>query len=149
MEYDHTQKSPLYLILVLVSVVLLATGNLLPHPAATWSFWIGGILIGFSSLGFRQLTVRDSGDHLLVQFGPLPLFRRRLAYAELETAERNVCPPIEGWGIHLSLGGGWTWNIWGSDVIDVTLTGNRCMRIGTDDPGGLLSFLQTRLQQKL
>jgi len=145
MEYDHTQKGPLYLILIPLGVFFLGTARLMPHPAATWSFIIAGIAMWVFALGFRQLTVRDAGDHLLVQLGPLPLFRRQLPYGEIESVKGGHGHPMEGFGIHLSVGGGWTWNLWGKEVVDVTLTGNRRIRIGTDDPEGLQRFIQSRL----
>ena len=42
----------------------------------------------------------------------------------------------------MSPSGGWTWNLWGFDCVDVYLTRGRKLRIGTDDPIALAAFLQ-------
>ncbi len=39
---------------------------------------------------------------------------------------------LEGWGIQLSLRGGWVWSIWGFDCV-VVQYGRKKLRIGTDD----------------
>jgi hypothetical protein len=89
----------------------------------------------------HHLTVCDAGEHLLVQFGPLPLFRLRIAYAEIESVERCRSSVLDGWGIHVSPSGGWTWNLWGRDAIDIHRRGKCKLRIGTDDPEELEKFL--------
>ena len=35
---------------------------------------------------------------------------------------------LDGWGIHLSPSGGWTWNLWGFDCVDVTYKKGRKLR---------------------
>ena len=49
---------------------------------------------------FHQLTVEDQGDHLAIRFGPLPLFRRKVRYAEIEKVEVGRTLILDGWGIH-------------------------------------------------
>jgi len=102
----------------------------------------GGILMLFSAVSFQTLTVRDDGDSLRIQFGPLPLLGKTIRYADIDTVTRGRTSLIEGWGIHLSPGGGWTWNLWGFDCVDFRLKDGRRTRIGTDDPAGLEEFLK-------
>jgi len=104
-----------------------------------------GILMLFSAMSFQTLTVLDDGDALRIQFGPLPLLRKSIPYADIDTVARGRTSLIEGWGIHLSPGGGWTWNLWGFDCVDVRLKNGRRTRIGTDDPTGLAEFLKARI----
>jgi len=96
-------------------------------------------------LPFANLTIRDDGDVLLVRFGPLPLFWRRVRYTEIERAEKARSTWLDGWGIHLSPSGGWTWNLWGFDCVDVYLTRGRKLRLGTDKPTELACVLQQQI----
>lgn len=145
MDYHRTKQAPLYLILVAVGVGMLAGAWFTPILAVQIVLVISGGLMFVFAAAFRQLNVRDGGDHLMVQFGPLPLFRRRIPYSDIERAERGRTRIIEGWGIHLSPSGGWVWNLWGFDCVDVFLSRGRRVRIGTDNPEGLEAFLKERI----
>lgn len=78
----------------------------------------------------------------------LPLFRRIIAYDEVEAAELGRTTLLEGWGFHWSLSrGGWVWNFWGRDCVVLTLRrGELCL--GTDDSQGLLNLLKEKLAAK-
>ena len=97
------------------------------------------LLLAFS---FRDLTVSDQTTELLIAFGPLPIFKRRLQYSEIERVETARSTLMDGLGIHMSPSGGWVWNLWGYDCVDVWYRQGRKVRIGTDDPAGLAGFLE-------
>ena len=119
-----------------------------PHWVLQLVFIGSGVLMFLISLCFRELTVRDENDGLLICFGPLPLFRRRILYSDIESVKRSRTTILDGWGIHLSPSGGWTWNLWGFDCVDVIFKKGRKLNIGTDDPEGLESFLKQRVEQE-
>jgi hypothetical protein len=148
MQYDHTQYAPLYLILVGVGIAMLVAGWLVPEQIVRIILLSSGGLMFLLAQCFGQLTVRDENDRLSICFGPLPLFRRRILYADIDSVERTRSTILDGWGIHLSPSGGWTWNLWGFDCVDVRFKKGRKLRIGTDDPDGLESFLKQRVIQK-
>lgn len=144
--YEHTQRAPLYWLLLVPGLLMLASAPLLsglPVPQAV--LIVSGLFMLLLTMAFRHLTIRDEQEHLLIQFGPLPLFRRRLRYGDICGAARGRTTVLDGWGIHLSPRGGWTWNLWGFDCVDVALAGGRMLHIGTDDPEGLAAFLQQRI----
>lgn len=148
MQYDHTQNAPLHLLLVGVGIAMLIGGWLTPELVVQIILFCTGLLMFLLALCFRQLTVSDEGDGLLISFGPLPLFRRRIVYSDIEIVERGRTTILDGWGIHLSLSGGWTWNLWGFDCVDVWYKkGSKVkkVRIGTDDSVGLEAFLKERI----
>ena len=95
---------------------------------------------------FHHLTVEDEGDRLSISFGPLPLFRRSIRYNDVIGVERGRTTLFDGLGIHLSLRGGWVWNIWGLDCVVLRLQ-HSTLRVGTDDAEALLAFLQSRLER--
>lgn len=77
-------------------------------------------------------------------FGPWPLFRQRIRYADTQHVEVAQTTFIEGWGVHMILRGAWVWNIWGWDCIVIQHSG--ILRLGTNDPVNLLAFLKNRIQ---
>ena len=131
--------------LVAVGIGMFIGAWLTPPSVVRITLLCGGGLMWLLALCFRQLTVRDEGEGLLICFGPLPLFRRRILYSNIETVERSRTTILDGWGIHPSPSGGVTWNLWGFDCVDVYFKKGRRLRIGTDDPQGLDSFLKQRV----
>lgn len=84
---------------------------------------------------FSILTVRVDATHVSVAFTlGFPSFRVALADIESVEAVRNK----SWWGIGLrKIPGGWMYNAWGLDAIELTRRGAGAFRIGTDDPEGL------------
>jgi hypothetical protein len=143
-SYSHTQRGPLCLILYASAAGCLAVG--LATRVTEGIFAAGGAALVIAGLApaFHYLRVKDEGDALAIRFGPLPLFSKRVGYADLEQAEVGRTMILDGWGIHLSARGGWVWNLWGRDCV-VLHTKQGILRIGTDDGARLVDFLQRRL----
>ena len=143
--YQHTQRAPLCLLIyataaMFVGIAWFVRGT----PAASIGFLGGGVLMIVLAAGFHHLRVADEGDQLSIAFGPLPLFRRSVRYDAVEAVEVGRTTLLEGWGIHLSLRGGWVWNIWGRDCVVLSL-GKGTLRVGTDDAERLAGILQERV----
>ncbi|GAH10478.1 unnamed protein product [marine sediment metagenome] len=147
MQYDHTQKAPIHLILVGIGTAMFIGAWLTPEQIAQIILLCVGALVFVLAMCFRQLTVSDEGDRLRICFGPLPLFQRRILYADIESVQRSRSTILDGWGIHLSLSGGVVWNLWGFDCVDVYRKKGSKLRIGTDDPEGLETFLKRRVSE--
>ncbi len=103
-----------------------------------------GVVLLYLGLSFQHLTVRDEGDRLAIRFGPLPLFKTSVKYSEIEGVEVGRTLLLDGLGIHMSLRGGWVWNLWGRDCVVVNRRGRSVLRIGTDDAANLARFLQSK-----
>ena len=147
MQYHHTQTARLHLILIGVGIVMLVNGWVVQAPfVRLLLFAIGGLLFVLAQC-FGRLTVSDQDDRVVICFGPLPLFRRYILYDDIESVQRGRTTILDGWGIHLSPSGGWVWNLWGFDCVDVIYRQGRKLRIGTDDPEGLESFLKQRTRR--
>lgn len=143
-NYRHTQKAPLYLLLVAFTILFFVLGwTLRDIPPVSVIMPIVGALMLILGLSFRHLTVADEGDRLAIQFGPLPLFRTKICYQDIQRVEIGKTTLLDGWGIHLSLQGGWVWNIWGRDCVVVHHQG--ITRIGTDEAEILAQFLKTKI----
>ncbi len=104
-------------------------------------------LFGFLAFCFKTFTVSDQGDHLLLRFGPLPVFKKRIPYAAITEVRRSRSRFVDGWGIHKVLGRGWTWNLWGFDCAELRVDG-QTLRVGSDDADGLVRFLRERIAHR-
>ncbi|MBI1371661.1 MAG: hypothetical protein GC159_02705 [Phycisphaera sp.] len=143
MTYQHTQRAPMYLLLLTAGVALLLGAILSwPHPAC-YGMAGGGAVVTLLAFAFCHLRVRDIGDALAVGFGPLPLFRKRVPYDAVTGVRTDRSSVLDGWGIHYRPGLGWIWNLWGRDCVRIEM-GDRTLRIGTDEPEALCAFLRER-----
>ena len=142
MRYDHTQTAPLYLLLLAIGSAMLATAVMNDEsPVARGILAGAGGLLLVTGASFRQLTLRDEGDQLLVSFGPLPLFRRHVRYSDIQSVERARTTLLDGWGIHYSVRGGWVWNLWGFECVTIHFHNGKKLHLGTDDSHALAAFL--------
>lgn len=125
----------------------IGNGHRAPIP---WLFPPIGLFMLVLAASFHHLTVDDQTDRLSVSFGPVPLFRRSIKYADIISAEIGRTTVLDGWGIHMSLRGGWVWNLWGRDCV-VLQHRKGILRVGTDDAGNLAAFLNQKIgtQHKL
>ena len=94
---------------------------------------------------FSFMVVRDEGTHLAINFGPIPLIRRRIAYAEITSVEPGRSSLIDGWGDHWLPGRGRIYNLWGFDCVKLQM-GKKTLRIGSDDVAGLVGFLKQTIK---
>ncbi len=146
MSYEHTQKSPLGWMLFLMGLILMVAGlTLAVDPVGAIGLPLVGIVFVLVGFCFGSLTVRDEGDALAVRYGPLPVFRKRLAYSEMTDARPGRSTLIDGWGIHWIPGRGWIYNLWGFGCVRIQM-GKRTVRIGIDDVEGLAGFLRRRIE---
>lgn len=144
--YQHTQRAPLCLLLYAVAVVLFIVGWLLRDvPPIPYLYPPLGVLTLILAASFHHLTVTDQGDRLSISFGPVPLFRRSVKYDDIVSAEAGRTTILEGWGIHLSLRGGWVWNLWGRDCVVIRFKSGGTLRVGTDDADNLARFIAQKL----
>lgn len=146
MRYMHTQRAPIWLLLLIISAAVFTGAWLLRNDQVIAAILCGGgVAMLFLSLCFQTLTVADEGEALAVRFGPLPIFRKRIRYESISDVEPTSIALIDGWGIHYIPGRGWTWNIWGWSCVRLTVNG-RSMRIGTDDPENLAAMIQAKIR---
>jgi hypothetical protein len=144
--YRHTQKGTIHWLL-LSFALLAAFGAWQGSDESPLAVTLAVVALLFALLGlsFRQLTTEDRGERLAVRFGPLPLFQKQIPYAAMTSVAPGQSSLIDGLGIHWVPGRGWIYNLSGFDCV-VVHAGDQVIRIGTDDPDGLLRFLKQRTQ---
>jgi len=146
--YSHTQKAPLCVILYGSTLLCFALAWVVGSAPGSIIAIAVGLLIVLLAPAFHHLTVEDQGDRLAIRFGPVPLFRRRVRYADIEQVEVGRTLLLDGWGIHYSMRGGWVWNLWGRECVVVHLRNGGILRIGTDDASNLARFLEGKIAQQ-
>ena len=145
--YRHTQKSPLCLILYGSALACIALAWMVRNTPGLDAV-VGGLLVALLAPAFHHLTVEDQGDRLAIRFGPLPLFRRTVRYADIDGVAVGRTLILDGWGIHYSVRGGWVWNLWGRDCVVVGLKNGGVLRIGTDDAENLARKIEGKIAQQ-
>lgn len=147
-QYDHTQHAPLSMLIVIPAIILLVVAFAIANDAATARGMtvLAGIVV-IVALSFQTLRVVDEGDFLAVRYGMLPIFRRRIPYKSIDEVQRDRTSWIDGWGIHWAPFRGWTYNLWGFDCARLRMANGSTIRIGTDDPEGLIEFLHAECRR--
>lgn len=147
MNYSHTQKAPLHFVFYPVVVWLFVLAWLgRTHPATAWAAVAGATVLLAVACMFMHLTVRDAGQWLVIRYGPLPVFGKRIRYSDISAVEASRSSWIDGWGIHYIPGRGCTYNLWGFGCAKLVVNG-KTIRIGSDDAENLVTFLRSRLQR--
>jgi len=95
---------------------------------------------------FSRLTVTVDEATVVAAFG-LGWPRRTERLDEIVAVRKVRNKWIYGWGIR-KLPGGWMYNVWGLDAVELDLSSGKMFRIGTDDPEGLLAALTLSISSK-
>lgn len=141
MEYAHVQWGRLpILIAVFFGIVLspILSDDEVPLALAIGIGLFMLALVGLVTL-FSRLVTTVSGGTLTAAFGSgRP--HRTIALAEIATASKVRNHWYYGLGTRATPGG-WMYNVWGLDAIELELKSGKNFRIGTDDPDNLLAVL--------
>ena len=146
MEYQHTQWGfflvPTFLVCAVVAVSITASSD-----ETSSVFMVGMVAFGIALIaivvGFSRLTVTVKAGRVVAAFllgRPLREFR-----FEDVTAVRQVRNRwIQGWGIR-KISGGWMYNVWGLDAVELELSSGKVFRIGTNDSDNLFAALSLQM----
>jgi hypothetical protein len=145
--YEHTQRSPLHLLLyVPVVFAFLVAWQIRQDAMPSIAVAVAGLLLVLLALSFQTLTITGDEDDLKIRYGPLNLFGTKIAFDDMIEAETGTTSLIDGWGIHFIPFRGWTFNLWGFECVKIRLS-RGTVRIGTDDAQNLTKFIHNRLSQ--
>jgi hypothetical protein len=147
-SYSHRQKAPLCLILYGSALACITIAWIVDDTPGIYI--AGGVSLLIALLRIDRTSPWSSTVKWWKAsvFGPLPLFRRTVRYADIVKVEVGRTLLLDGWGIHLSIRAGWVWNLWGRDWVVVHIRSGSVLRIGTDDPVNLARFLEGKIAQE-
>jgi hypothetical protein len=141
--YEHTQIGWTMLILI----CLMPLPYFLTHLSARPVPWQVDTIVRVAALAgavalilMCTLTIRVSRAELYWHFGP-GLIRFRIALAEIDSVKQEKLCYSAGIGIHRSRRG-WLYNVQGREVVVITRTSGRCVRLGTDDARRLIAVIE-------
>lgn len=144
-QYEHTQRSPLHVLLLAVAGIFAGLAVAAQQEQSARLIMLGAAaLFVFLAACFAELSVCDEGERLVLRYGPLQVFGWKFCWNEIESAEAGRTSWIDGWGIHWFPGRGTTFNIWGFDCVVLHVKG-KLVRIGTDDAETLAQFIRSKI----
>ena len=143
MQYQHTQKGTLIRIIVAMFIAL----SFVTAGIAGWNSPVGYSLYGIDIFFivllwlFSSLTVEVDGEELRHFFGP-GFWKKSYLLIDIQSVKQVRNSWWYGWGIRLTPHG-WLYNVSGLDAVEVRLPKGRTFRIGTNNPEGLCTALQS------
>lgn len=147
MDYEHTQPGTLIRFLLGGFTVFFGGYLLFVWSRGDQSIWILTpiLILGLLLPLFHSLTVTVDTNLIEVAFG-IGIIRKRFFMEDVASVEATKSHWYNGWGIRL-IHKGWLYNVSGYDVVQLNLRNGRVVQIGTNDPNGLLSAIETQLQR--
>ena len=96
--YSHTQTAPLCWILYGSALACVVPAWMIGDT--TGRFIAGGVAVLMASFAsaFHHLTVVDQHEVMAIRFGPVPLFRSTVRYADIMKVEVGRTLILDGWG---------------------------------------------------
>ncbi len=144
MPYSHTQTSHMWIWIVAafeavaIVVLLLADADI----AAIVAVIAVAAVLTVVGIMFSRLTVAVDDAAVRLAFGNgWP--RKTIPWSKVMSAQQVRNRWWYGFGMR-KIPGGWMWNVGGLDAVELRLETGKVFRIGTDDPGGLMSAASTR-----
>jgi hypothetical protein len=142
-RYEHTQIGYLIICVLFAATVFVAITAIVA-PSDRGVLLIDAIIeltLLICAIVFSKLTIRVDEETLQACFG-IGLICKKVPLTEIAG-----CEPIRirwwyGWGIHLTPYG-WLYNVSGLGAVAITLRNGRKFALGTDDPQGLVSAIQS------
>ena len=140
--YRSTQSTYLGLFILVPTLVLVGLWVASHDDASTVSFVIWafvGVLAVLAAV-FSRLTVTVDRGAIVAEFAPgWP--RRRIALSDVTDVSQVRNRWYQGWGVR-KVKGGWMYNVWGLDAVELQLGSGKIFRIGTDDPDQLRAAIE-------
>ena len=147
-SYERAQTAwPLWIIMAITSGGLFALAGFGAHRDSEAPLVLGITAVAMPIailLVFGRLVIAMDEAVLAWRFGFLPVPRWRLAISEIAAVNVARTNWLEGWGIHLTKQG-WLYNATGFSAVRLTLRDGRVLRLGTEEPQRLATFIRARL----
>ncbi len=138
--YKHTQIGWFIYFLAIPVVLILgfvSAASMTLYPAITIIVLVMALVL------FGTLTVVANDTGVGFYFGP-GIIRKNFQYSDIDSAAPVRNSWLFGWGIRW-FGRGWLYNVSGLDAIELKMKSGKVLRIGTDEPEQLMTFLRSKM----
>jgi hypothetical protein len=150
MEYRETQYAPAWVWTLLGGIG--AISGYIGYRAAIaagakvgWAAW-PGVAVVLVMIALSRMTTRVDGDGLTVVYGLLPIYTKRVEFADIVSAEAETYHPLRefgGWGIR-GMGKSKALTMHGNRGVRMTLRNGDRLLIGSNDPETFAQVLRVR-----
>lgn len=137
--YEHTQPGTVIRVLCLVIMLWLVGVAVL----STWILYLVAGIVFLLMLLFHSLNVRIDEGGMHLRFG-VGLLRKSIPLESVDSCSAVRNSLMYGFGIRYVFDG-WMWNVSGLNAVQLTFTGGKHFRIGTDEPAALESAINNAL----
>jgi len=147
MEYRHTQIGwTITIVMLAILAFLLWTAGKISHLGLFGTIFL--LFFGALTFLFCTLNARVDDEALVVSFGP-GLVRRRVPLSDIESATTYRLPWYAvAYGLRMNLKGTrQLWRVSGKWTVDLKLSGDRELFVGTDQPEALEAVIRSALAQ--
>ncbi len=104
------------------------------------------LVLTFLGACFFSLQVTVDETLIRLKFG-MGLIRKEITLSDILSCARVKNFILSGWGVkRIGRIKGWSFNVSGWDAVELTLTNGQRIRIGTDDPEGLVKAVNERIR---
>jgi hypothetical protein len=142
MLYRHTQVGSVILGFAISICVTLGLAGFL---AGTLHWMLPAMVaLAVAAILFGSLTIEILDGELRCRFG-IGLIRKRFPLRHVVAVETVRNSWIWGWGIRYTPHG-WLFNVSGLDAVELTLVGDKRVRIGTDEPDALARAIRQSIE---
>ncbi len=149
-EYEHTQTGTLLRTLLRGFALISGGSGVLTAFKSTFRralpVLVASLVLAGCAFLFDSLTVKVSRTYISLKFG-IGIIRKRFAIVEVKNAAIVQNRWHDGWGIRLTPHG-WLYNVSGLDAVEIQLKNGRKYRVGTDEPGELLSVIESAILEQ-
>lgn len=143
-RYKHTQIGYVTGGAGLVGTLITYYGFLAERGTLGWSGSLVTGGLGLVTILFSTLTVEVGEQELRFYFGP-GFWTKRIPLRDIEHVEVVRNKLYHGWGIRYTFHG-WLYNVSGLDAVELRVSGEGTLRIGTDEPHALKQALEDARQ---
>lgn len=142
LPYRHRQIGTMIIAMTLFAEA--AMTNIATRSGNLTAFFLFTALLGFLGACFYALEITVDDEAIRLRLGA-GFFRRQIALGEVRSASRVRNALWSGWGVRRSRDGRrWNFSVSGFEAVELVLKNGHVLRLGTNDPEGLLKAIQSR-----
>ena len=157
MKYNHLQIAKVTIALIILATIVSSFSIMMEDfsvyapewmDASNWNLWGVGvvILVYLIVINMSLLRIQIDKEQLHWHFG-IGFPKKSIALKDIISVEQKRNKWWYGWGIRKLLSGGWLYNVYGLDAVEVKTHQGKIVRLGTDEPKQLKKAIQAAMEK--